>query len=136
MTVKRVVGWLSILLVANGSLHAEERPLAAKRDYRADMRKFVQAISVEAKKANPAFLVVPQAGIALATDTGKPDGNQSPTISRRSTASARKKSSTASITRTIAKPHSSRRTISSSNSGSSRRPERRCSPSTMPTSAT
>ncbi len=46
----------------------------AKRDYRGDMRTFVQAISAKAKKAKPDFLVVPQGGIALLTENGEPDG--------------------------------------------------------------
>jgi cysteinyl-tRNA synthetase len=45
-----------------------------KRDYRGDMRAFVQAISAKAKKAKPDFLVVPQGGIALLTENGEPDG--------------------------------------------------------------
>jgi cysteinyl-tRNA synthetase, unknown class len=70
---KRFTVWL-ILLIIPTVLHAEEKPAVAKRDYRAEMRKFVENISAVAKKAAPTFLVVPQAGIGLATDTGKPDG--------------------------------------------------------------
>ena len=36
------------------------------------MREFVQAISAQAKKADPAFLVVPQGGVGLLTDKEKP----------------------------------------------------------------
>ncbi len=48
---------------------AEARP-----NYRTSMRQFVQAISAAAKKASPAFLVVPQGGIGLLTDSGDPAG--------------------------------------------------------------
>jgi cysteinyl-tRNA synthetase len=46
----------------------------AKRDYRGDMRAFVQAISAKAKKTKADFLVVPQGGIALLTENCEPDG--------------------------------------------------------------
>ena len=52
--------------------HAAGRAAAPKRDYRAAMRQFVQAISAQAKKADPSFLVVPQGGVALLTDDGRP----------------------------------------------------------------
>lgn len=61
-------------LAAGVPVPAHEQLPAAKRDYRADMRIFVQNISVAAKKVNPAFLVVPQGGIGLATDNGTADG--------------------------------------------------------------
>jgi cysteinyl-tRNA synthetase len=38
------------------------------------MREFVQAISAQAKKTEPRFLVIPQGGIGLLTENGKPDG--------------------------------------------------------------
>lgn len=44
------------------------------RDYRQDMREFVQAISAYAKAVNPAFIVIPQNGEALLTETGEPGG--------------------------------------------------------------
>ena len=47
------------LLLAAAVASAQEKP---KRDYRQAMRQFVQAMSAEAKKAKPAFLVVPQGG--------------------------------------------------------------------------
>jgi cysteinyl-tRNA synthetase len=57
------------------AVSAPAAPAAApKRDYRAAMRDFVVALSTAAKKADPAFLVVPQGGLALLTDTGEPDG--------------------------------------------------------------
>jgi hypothetical protein len=51
---------------------AAAKPPAPNRDYRAAMRQFVRKISLRAKKANPAFLVVPQGGVSLLTDKGKP----------------------------------------------------------------
>ena len=60
-----VVGLLTVGIVPA----AEPAP---KRDYRAAMRQFVGKISTEAKKANPSFLVVPQGGVGLFTDKGRP----------------------------------------------------------------
>jgi hypothetical protein len=65
-------------LVAIAFAQGGGNPLTAKRDYQAAMRQFVQAISVTAKKSNPAFLVVPQGGIDLLTANGKPDGKPDP----------------------------------------------------------
>jgi cysteinyl-tRNA synthetase len=53
---------------------AAEPPRAAKRDYRSAMRQFVEKISAGAKKTNPTFIVVPQGGVGLFTDTGKAEG--------------------------------------------------------------
>ena len=74
MTTRRLIAWLTLLIVPTAVLHAEECSPSTKRDYQVAMRKFVQDISAAAKRANPGFLVVPQAGIGLVTDTGKPDG--------------------------------------------------------------
>ncbi len=65
-----LVGGLALVTL----VMASERPSLPKRDYRAAMRQFVQAISVAAKKADPEFLVVPQGGIGLLTDNGQPSG--------------------------------------------------------------
>jgi len=43
-------------------------------DYRQLMRDFVRAISKVAKAVDPAFIVIPQNGEALLTETGLPDG--------------------------------------------------------------
>jgi cysteinyl-tRNA synthetase len=59
-------------LLAVGTVTADDKPTAPKRDYRSAMREFVQAISAQAKKADPAFLVVPQGGVGLLTDKDKP----------------------------------------------------------------
>jgi cysteinyl-tRNA synthetase, unknown class len=60
------------LVVGTVLICGAEAPAAPKRDYRAAMREFVQAIGAQAKKANPAFLVVPQGGVGLLTEKGKP----------------------------------------------------------------
>lgn len=44
------------------------------RDYRQDMRDFVQAISAYAKAAVPGFIVIPQNGEGILTGDGLPDG--------------------------------------------------------------
>lgn len=44
------------------------------RDYRQDMRFFVQNISAHARVSNPAFVVIPQNGHELVTTTGEPGG--------------------------------------------------------------
>ncbi|OAI47000.1 hypothetical protein AYO44_10355 [Planctomycetaceae bacterium SCGC AG-212-F19] len=63
---------LLALLLLGGFAWTSQKPPAAKRDYRTAMRQFVQAISAKAKKVDPAFLVVPQGGVGLLLDTGKP----------------------------------------------------------------
>lgn len=62
-------------LIAGGITWAGDKPQTPKRDYRSAMREFVQAVSAQAKKADPAFLIVPQGGIGLLTDKGKPAGD-------------------------------------------------------------
>lgn len=44
------------------------------RDYRQDMRDFVQGISVYAKEINPGFIVIPQNGHDLITENGETTG--------------------------------------------------------------
>ena len=51
-----IVGLLAVIALA------ADQPPAPKRNFRAAMQQFVQAISTQAKKANSAFLVVPQGG--------------------------------------------------------------------------
>lgn len=67
--------WFTVLIVGMFSvakaLPGDKPP---KDDYRTAMRDFVQAISAQAKKADPTFLVIPQAGSGLLTNTGEPDG--------------------------------------------------------------
>lgn len=47
---------------------------SADTEYRQEMRLFVQNISAYAKSINPNFLVIPQNGQELVTDTGEPNG--------------------------------------------------------------
>jgi cysteinyl-tRNA synthetase, unknown class len=49
-------------------------PSAPGRDYRQDMRNFVQALSSYARTAHPGFIVIPQDGPELASSDGEPDG--------------------------------------------------------------
>ena len=67
---------ISLLALTAGLLAvfalAAEQPTAPKRNYRAAMRQFVGKISLQAKKANSSFLLVPQGGVDLFTDKGKP----------------------------------------------------------------
>lgn len=44
------------------------------RDYRDEMRQFVQNISIYARAINPGFIIVPQNGIELITETGNANG--------------------------------------------------------------
>ncbi|TES92874.1 MAG: hypothetical protein E3J87_03735 [Candidatus Cloacimonadota bacterium] len=46
-----------------------------ERDYRQDMRDFVQGISEYAKVINPTFIIIPQNGQELLTDNGEESGN-------------------------------------------------------------
>jgi len=55
---------LLVGMIAVGITLADEKPAVPKQDYRTALREFVQAISAQAKKADPAFLVVPQGGSA------------------------------------------------------------------------
>ncbi len=64
----------ALFFVVLGIAVAAEAPANPKRDYRSAMRQFVQAISAQAKKIDPAFLVIPQGGVGLLTDKGKPAG--------------------------------------------------------------
>ena len=67
----RCITAFSCLLFAVSALNAEAAPVP-KRDYRDAMRQFVKALSLQAKKTDPAFLVVPQGGIGLLSDGDKP----------------------------------------------------------------
>src|SRR5262249_46189140 len=62
--------WIACAPLLAGLTGAE--PTAPRRDYRAAMREFVQVISAQAKKTDPAFLVIPQGGVGLLTDKAKP----------------------------------------------------------------
>jgi cysteinyl-tRNA synthetase len=69
----RVIGFVlvsvSILLLTTGCISSPE-----ERDYRQDMRNFVQNISKYAKEKQPGFLISPQNGHELTTLDGDPSG--------------------------------------------------------------
>jgi cysteinyl-tRNA synthetase len=65
-----MIGFVALI----GVLVVEAREPQVKRNYRAEMRSFVQHISAHSRRANPGFIVVPQGGIGLVTDNGRPDG--------------------------------------------------------------
>lgn len=56
------------------TLHFTTGLAQTARDYRQDMRDFVQAISAYAKSAVPGFIVIPQNGEGILTEDGLPDG--------------------------------------------------------------
>ena len=47
----------------------------APRDYRDDMRNFVQNISAYGKERSPDFVIIPQNGHSLLTENGEPNGS-------------------------------------------------------------
>ena len=57
-----------------GSDDTNGAPQDGERDFRADMRQFVQAISAQAKARRPGFLVIPQNGLELLTLDGTDGG--------------------------------------------------------------
>jgi cysteinyl-tRNA synthetase, unknown class len=65
---------LLLILLAETSADENKGSRKPRKDYRAEMRSFVLAISAQAKKDNAAFLVVPQGGAGLLTENGEPDG--------------------------------------------------------------
>ncbi len=56
------------------TLNIEGKYSFHKKNYRQDMRKFVQNISNYSKKINPSFIVIPQNGCEIITENGEPDG--------------------------------------------------------------
>ena len=71
-TGRRIVAASVVLLL---TISCQPDSLGSEsRDFRQDMRSFVQAISVYAKTATPDFLVIPQNGHELLTVDGEPDG--------------------------------------------------------------
>ncbi len=59
---------MAVIIVGILFLQPEER------DYRQDMRNFVQGISTYAKVTNPNFLIIPQNGQELLTEDGEETG--------------------------------------------------------------
>ena len=58
--------FLFILTILSGCIE--------NRDFRQDMRDFVQNISFYSKEKNPDFIIIPQNGQELITLNGEPDG--------------------------------------------------------------
>jgi cysteinyl-tRNA synthetase len=71
MHVKQPIAWfyISIFLLLINRCTSDE-----SRDYRQDMRSFVQEIDVYAKSFDPGFLVIAQNGQELITENGETDG--------------------------------------------------------------
>ena len=63
---------ISILAVFLSSCHKKDD--LSNINFRQEMRNFVKAFSNYAKEKNPNFLIIPQNGQALITDTGEPGG--------------------------------------------------------------
>ncbi len=70
--MKKILLITSILVIFLSSCHRKDD--LSNIDFRQEMRNFVKAISNYAKEKNPNFLIIPQNGQALITDTGDPDG--------------------------------------------------------------
>ncbi|MBN1423250.1 endo alpha-1,4 polygalactosaminidase [Candidatus Fermentibacteria bacterium] len=68
------IPWLVLSCLIGGCGSNGIDPNGLPRDYRQDMRDFVEAISVWAKSSHARFIVIPQNGQELLTDTGTPDG--------------------------------------------------------------
>ncbi len=62
-----------IILFSTCAVNSELFP---ERDFRDDMRKFVQSISLYAKSYNPDFVIIPQNGHELLTHNGEEDGEE------------------------------------------------------------
>lgn len=74
---RRVVSGVLLLALVVLAGCAPESPPSRKpdRDFRADMRDLVQRIGRMARKEKPGFLVIPQNGLELLTEDGRPEGN-------------------------------------------------------------
>jgi len=66
--MKRLFFIIFIIFIVSGCKNKEER------DYRQDMRNFVQSISSYAKGINHNFIIIPQNGQELITENGNADG--------------------------------------------------------------
>jgi len=65
---------LPMVLVSVSGCGTQEDPVPPEEGYRQAMRNFVQDLSARARNADPDFIVVPQNGQELVTDTGEADG--------------------------------------------------------------
>jgi cysteinyl-tRNA synthetase len=67
-----------VTVLISGCIDVVPSPNPPKgRDYRQDMRSFVQGISGYAKRIKPNFIIIPQNGHELLTEDGEPNGSLS-----------------------------------------------------------
>ena len=64
-----------VILLISCNKNNSKNPLPENMDYKIEMRKFVQNISVYAKNINPKFVIIPQNGANLVSTTGKETGS-------------------------------------------------------------
>lgn len=76
ITLSRFLIYL-IVLISFSSCGKEEitEPIQSDKDYKQEMRNFVQGISVYAKGINPNFAIIPQNGAELVSTTGDDAGS-------------------------------------------------------------
>jgi len=65
---------ISLLLIALLFYSCNKNPIPSGIDFRQEMRDFVMEISTYAKEKDKYFIVIPQNGQELITDSGEPDG--------------------------------------------------------------
>ena len=65
------------IIVVSGCLNNNNHEQNTTRDYRQNMRDFVQNISTYAKEFNSDFIIIPQNGLELLTKNGSPNGSLS-----------------------------------------------------------
>jgi cysteinyl-tRNA synthetase, unknown class len=63
-----------IIPITLSSCHKNDYPMPSGVDFRKEMRDFVGGISNYSKGINPEFIIIPQNGQELITDTGESDG--------------------------------------------------------------
>ena len=74
--IKLLIVILCILIpILIGSLFLIQNFFSDSRDYRQDMRTFVQNLSIYAKGICPSFIIIPQNGQELLTENGEGTGN-------------------------------------------------------------
>ncbi len=75
-TIAALVIWLTVIISLNAcnknNKSIESTPYS--KNYKQEMRNFVQEISVYAKNMNPSFVVIPQNGAELISTTGNDEG--------------------------------------------------------------
>lgn len=72
MKLKAYIIIICVLLSATISCDKEEKPETQKRDYRQEMKDFVEDISLWAKTIDPDFYIIPMNGHELITNGGRP----------------------------------------------------------------